>query len=333
MAELLGLLGESCEDIDTRGAVVLISDIHGHLDKIRSLWASVRSSCESLYPDCPESFTRATVVFLGDYIDRGPKAKETIEWLRTLDEEWPEQRHVFLSGNHDHAFGSFIGALPVPPPPSDGLPGSPHLRPGEILWDGGDILNSFMHLQGRRYGGSAFPGGHSLYSCENTWISYGAGATAYETRDRDALARLVPEEHKRFIASLDLAKVLRLGRRGYLICVHAGLLDGQDVCRQLRSLLSRDTSAPRLPQLSGRGEVLRAPRQLVECDGVAVVSAHHGFFELTEPHRLVIDKGGGLHSLPICAAVLPPQQHVDGLPGAAESFGKPLFGAHFLDSE
>lgn len=47
------------------------------------------------------------MVFLGDYIDRGPASKQVVSRLLRLRREGP--RCVFLKGNHEDMFLSFIG--------------------------------------------------------------------------------------------------------------------------------------------------------------------------------------------------------------------------------
>ncbi|NOJ43696.1 metallophosphoesterase family protein [Bradyrhizobium australiense] len=72
--------------------IYAIGDIHGRLDLLDELLArietdiGVRPAMRSLY------------VFLGDYIDRGPSSRETIDRLIELGEK---SECVFLKGNHE----------------------------------------------------------------------------------------------------------------------------------------------------------------------------------------------------------------------------------------
>ena len=68
---------------------VAIGDIHGSLQDLRSLWERL-----------PRLTTDDTLVFLGDYIDRGPDSRGVIEFVRGLDERTPA-RVVALKGNHE----------------------------------------------------------------------------------------------------------------------------------------------------------------------------------------------------------------------------------------
>jgi serine/threonine protein phosphatase 1 len=72
--------------------VYAISDIHGRLDLLDELLLQTEADI-TLRPD-----TRPVFVFLGDYIDRGPSSRETIDRLIQHGE-----RHecVFLKGNHE----------------------------------------------------------------------------------------------------------------------------------------------------------------------------------------------------------------------------------------
>ncbi|MFT5290716.1 MAG: serine/threonine protein phosphatase 1 [Planctomycetota bacterium] len=66
-----------------------IGDIHGCLVPLTDLWKAVDPR--------PEDH----VVFIGDYVDRGPDAKGVIDFLLRLP---PELNVTFLSGNHEEKF-------------------------------------------------------------------------------------------------------------------------------------------------------------------------------------------------------------------------------------
>ena len=79
--------------------VFAIGDIHGCkdlLDKIHSkiLKASKHTKGKKL------------LIYLGDYIDRGPNIKETIQTL--IDFNPPNFKKVFLLGNHEQMLLEFI---------------------------------------------------------------------------------------------------------------------------------------------------------------------------------------------------------------------------------
>lgn len=67
--------------------IYAIGDIHGHLGKLHRLLQKVDPGLED------------RLIFLGDYVDRGPDSADVIEFLIRLKEQRPET--VFLRGNHD----------------------------------------------------------------------------------------------------------------------------------------------------------------------------------------------------------------------------------------
>jgi serine/threonine protein phosphatase 1 len=81
-----------------------IGDIHGCLDKLRSLLLR----CEKHAAGRPPAF-----VFVGDYIDRGPQSCAVIDCLIDLKARHGE-RVVTLKGNHEAmALAAFDGSGPV----------------------------------------------------------------------------------------------------------------------------------------------------------------------------------------------------------------------------
>ncbi len=73
----------------------VIGDIHGCADEVDRL-------LDALAPTAAD-----TLIFLGDYIDRGPSPKAVIDRLLRLRREGP--RCVFLKGNHEDMFLAFLG--------------------------------------------------------------------------------------------------------------------------------------------------------------------------------------------------------------------------------
>ena len=68
----------------------VIGDIHGQADKLRRLLDQLVR--EDLNP-------ADTLVFLGDYVDRGPDSADVLEQLLDLEETHPNA--IFLRGNHE----------------------------------------------------------------------------------------------------------------------------------------------------------------------------------------------------------------------------------------
>ena len=72
--------------------IYAVGDIHGRLDLLNRLLARTNSDI-ALRPT-----VRPVYVFLGDYIDRGPSSRETID---RLIEHGETHESVFLKGNHE----------------------------------------------------------------------------------------------------------------------------------------------------------------------------------------------------------------------------------------
>lgn len=67
--------------------LIAIGDIHGQHEKLENLLAQIRPTQQD------------QLVFLGDYIDRGPDSKGVIDCLIRLGKDFPKT--VFLRGNHE----------------------------------------------------------------------------------------------------------------------------------------------------------------------------------------------------------------------------------------
>ena len=85
-----------------------IGDVHGRLDLMSQLLKQVAQDADSH----PEDIERC-LVFLGDYVDRGPESRGVIEVL--LSRPLPRFTCIFLLGNHEDAMLEFLDGR------SDGL--------------------------------------------------------------------------------------------------------------------------------------------------------------------------------------------------------------------
>ncbi|MGE5480127.1 MAG: metallophosphoesterase family protein [Chloroflexota bacterium] len=65
----------------------IIGDVHGCFYSLKSLF-------ERLAPS-----KRDTIIFLGDYIDKGARSRETLDFLLEVRENYP--RAIFIKGNHE----------------------------------------------------------------------------------------------------------------------------------------------------------------------------------------------------------------------------------------
>ncbi|RZB72667.1 uncharacterized protein LOC114380745 isoform X2 [Glycine soja] len=249
-------------------AVICVGDIHGFITKLQSLWKNLEGSLDR------SEFETATLIFLGDYCDRGPATRQVIDFLISLPSRYPRQKHVFLCGNHDLAFAAFLRLLPAP---ADGCGFSEGWREYEASeeregWFKGEGYED-MHLQGRRWSGKIKVKFNTVKGTEYQGSIYDAGPTfeSYGVPHGSAdLVKAVPDDHKKFLADLvwvheeddvfvntdDGVKCCKL------IAVHAGLEKGKDVKEQLKLLKARDTRVPKVEALSGRKSVWDIPELL-----------------------------------------------------------------------
>jgi serine/threonine protein phosphatase 1 len=142
-----------------RYPIIAIADLHGQRRELERLVARLEALAE--WPDC-------AIVFLGDFVDRGPNARGTIDLVLELLGR-PAGGSAIM-GNHDLAL---VRAARL-----DGGPASPY-------WDG-------------RY--------RSDYDGHATFESYlGRPARTWGDawqKDLDALRAAMPAAHKEFLASL-----------------------------------------------------------------------------------------------------------------------------------
>lgn len=288
---------------------VCFSDVHGNLSELEYLWAMVKRQLG-------EEQDTATLIFLGDYCDRGPDTRGVLDFLITLKASRPGATH-FLAGNHDFGFAAFIGELPIPagPPPLD-LDGTKNPKFTSGYW--AHPVPGGMHYQGRRWGEGR------VYNTHSTFASYGVAYDA-EPETREALIRAVPAEHKAFIRKLAWVhdETFVWGR---LVCVHAGLDSRSPVNPQLEALAARDLSASCLHSRVGSSQDFARSdgtpdqgRLAALCDrasaepmhpelfGRAVlISGHHGFTRL-DGDRIILDASGGrpADGRPLEAILLP----------------------------
>ena len=77
------------------GRLFAIGDVHGCPDELSAMLKAIAPAAGD------------TVVFVGDYVDRGPSARDVIELA--LDLERGHAECVFLKGNHEDMMLSFLG--------------------------------------------------------------------------------------------------------------------------------------------------------------------------------------------------------------------------------
>lgn len=251
------------------GTVICVGDLHGNIHKLRSLWAALKEKLGD------ERLEAATIIFLGDYCDRGPDTRAVIDWLIDLEARRLPGSTLFIAGNHDLGFALYIGVRAFFAPPDfdlDGIIGAEKMCYAHPV-DGG------MHRLGRRWGQ-----GHV-----ETFESYGV-RFAKTPEARAALQDAVPESHKRFLEGLHWVLEIE-APFGRVTCVHAGLNTEAAAEPQLEALRARDISAAvlqtkeygRIDALSGRMGVICAHPDV----GGVLISGHHR-------KRMGVDKGKGL---------------------------------------
>jgi len=77
-----------------RGRLLAVGDIHGCLDQLNALMTQVAPTLGD------------QVIFLGDYVDRGPASSSVIDYLIEFGSALPAT--VFLRGNHDQMFADYL---------------------------------------------------------------------------------------------------------------------------------------------------------------------------------------------------------------------------------
>ena len=82
-----------------RGRIFAVGDIHGCPGELEVLLQHLRGAQRLSGDDL--------LVFVGDYVDRGEGSREVIQQLVKLQELFPAT--VFLRGNHDDMFLSYLG--------------------------------------------------------------------------------------------------------------------------------------------------------------------------------------------------------------------------------
>jgi serine/threonine protein phosphatase 1 len=78
------------------GRFFAVGDIHGCLDRLKILLKRM-----------PVDWDEDRLIFLGDYVDRGPDSMQVIEFLLDFKRRYGE-RIVFLQGNHEWMFSRYL---------------------------------------------------------------------------------------------------------------------------------------------------------------------------------------------------------------------------------
>jgi serine/threonine protein phosphatase 1 len=159
--------------------LLAIGDIHGYLEKLQNLIELVKPTQED------------QVVFLGDYIDRGPDSPGVIEFLMEFSKKFPKT--IFIGGNHEQLLVEILmenGIIPFPPRQAE------YRCLGEIPPLHFEIEDVFHRNGGpltvRKYGGTL---------------------------------QQIPKSHIVFLTGCLLYHEITVGQQAYLF-VHAGIVPG-----------------------------------------------------------------------------------------------------------
>ena len=75
--------------------IFALGDIHGCFDRLQALMEII-----------PVDLAQDTLVFIGDYIDRGPNSVEVVDYLTHLNQRHPGI--IFLKGNHEDMLEKYL---------------------------------------------------------------------------------------------------------------------------------------------------------------------------------------------------------------------------------
>lgn len=154
-------LGEACTPEHTR--LYAIGDVHGCLDQLQILNAIIENDMES------RPVPTYQIIFLGDYVDRGPDSRACIQFL--IDKMAVDPNIFCLSGNHEDKLLTFLN--------------DPVRTAHSFLTYGGDQLSL-------SYGVTPVP----VTAQEQAFINL-----------RDRLKSAIPKEHLSFMETLPTSHV------------------------------------------------------------------------------------------------------------------------------
>ena len=157
--------------------IYAVGDIHGRLDLLDELFACIRRDF-ARRQDVP-----TLLIFLGDYVDRGPDSKGVVE--RLIDGTPKGFGRFFLKGNHEDMLLNFL---------------QNPLEAGSWLYNGGDA--------------TLFSYGVSSRALRQAMSMRPSGLQDAATE----LRKLLPDRHRTFFNSLALSL-----RQGDYFFVHAGV--------------------------------------------------------------------------------------------------------------
>jgi serine/threonine protein phosphatase 1 len=172
--------------------LIAIGDIHGHCGMLVDL-------IDQLAPQGDDQ-----LVFLGDYIDRGPQSPEVLDWLISFKQQHPQT--VFLRGNHEQMLLDAVNAA------ERKLSGNNH------------FFDDFLALRGNGLPSPVF----YFVACggRETLSAYCSGQHDYDPCE---VLTALPQSHLEFLQQTQFYYL----RDGYMF-VHAGV-DPKDITGERRN--------------------------------------------------------------------------------------------------
>jgi len=157
--------------------IYAIGDIHGQLEMLHDALALIEA----------EGGKNAKIVFVGDYVDRGPDSKAVIEFL--INAKSAKRPWVMLKGNHDRYLQRFVESETVRDP----------------------CTPSGLHWMNPRLGGDKTLASYDVVATENGRMG----------RIHEQTVDAVPKAHLEFLQTLDLSF-----ETDDLFFAHAGIKPG-----------------------------------------------------------------------------------------------------------
>ncbi|KAJ5070354.1 tyrosine-protein phosphatase rlph2 [Anaeramoeba ignava] len=252
------------------GRVIAIGDVHSYINGLKKLFEMLEENIEN--------FDDVWVVFLGDYVDRGPNPKETLDFLINLWENRPKT--TFICGNHDLALMTFLKLIPEPENVDFDKIVDDYKRPWQ-LYSGEN--KEKMHLQGRRY--------PLIYSSLPTFDGLGA-----EFPKQPSLSSKFSQKYRDFYINLPW-----IVEHPDYVFIHSGIPnDNRSWDEHIECLRKKDLSDPRPTWICDRNH-LTAP----EFAQKTIVSGHVEQPEVIfKQKRILVDTTGGENEN-ISAVLLP----------------------------
>lgn len=99
--------GQPVPSVPAGSLIYAVGDIHGRADLLAHLLTQIEDSARSSVA------RRRVVLFLGDYVDRGPDSRAVLQ--RLIDGPPPGWQWIFLRGNHEDMMLHFLGDLSYGP--------------------------------------------------------------------------------------------------------------------------------------------------------------------------------------------------------------------------